>query len=169
MYRELFDISPDAMIAVDGSSRIVRANAQAERLFGYKEAELLGAGIDMLIPSRVRHAHAEHVAHYTANPRVRSMGTGQELTGLRKDGSEFPVEIALSPIPTPDGRIVVAAIRDISETHRARQALVRSRYDKVLAQVGQLFLTSPNLDDAIARIPSLVAEALDIEAAAIVF
>ncbi len=168
MYRELFDISPDAMIAVDGASRIVRANAQAERLFGYREAELLGAAIEMLIPARARRAHESHVAHYTANPRVRAMGTGQELTGLRKDGSEFPVEIALSPISAPEGRIIVAAIRDISETQRARQALVRARYDKVMAQIGQLFLTSPNLDDAIARIPPFIAEALGVEAAAIV-
>ena len=169
MYRELFDISPDAMIAVDGNSSIVRANAQAERLFGYTEEQLLGRGIDILIPARARDKHHGHVTRYTANPRVRAMGTGQELVGLRHDGSEFPVEIALSPINTPEGRIVVAAIRDISETQRARQALVRARYDKVMAQVGQLFLTSPNLDDAIARIPALVVEALGVEAAAIVF
>lgn len=169
MYRELFDISPDAMIAVDGNSRIVRANAQAERLFGYAEAQLLGSGIDMLIPARARDKHQAHVAHYAANPRVRTMGTGQELVGLRRDGSEFPIEIALSPISTSGGRIVVAAIRDISETQRARQALARARYDKVMAQVGQLFLTSPNLDDAIARIPMLVVGALGVEAAAIVF
>ncbi|HEX7916051.1 PAS domain S-box protein [Rudaea sp.] len=169
MYRELFDISPDAMIAVDGNSRIVRANAQAERLFGYTETQLLGSGIDILIPARARDKHQGHVAHYAANPRVRTMGTGQELVGLRSDGSEFPVEIALSPMNTADGRIVVAAIRDISETQRARQALARARYDKVMAQIGQLFLTSPNLDDAIARIPALVVEALGVEAAAIVF
>lgn len=169
MYRELFDISPDAMIAVDGSSRIVRVNAQAERLFGYTEAQLLGNGIDILIPARARSKHQAHVAHYIANPRVRAMGTGQELVGVRHDGSEFPVEIALSPISTPDGRVVVAAIRDISETQRARQALVRARYDRVMAQIGQLFLTSPDLDDAIARIPALLVEALGVEAAAIVF
>jgi len=169
MYRELFEISPDAMIAVDANSCIVRANAQAERLFGYSETQLLGSGIEMLIPARARNKHQAHVAGYTANPRVRSMGTGQELVGLRRDGSEFPVEIALSPMTTPEGRIVVAAIRDISETQRARQALARARYDKVMAQVGQLFLTSPNLDDAIARIPTLVVEALGVEAAAIVF
>ena len=169
MYRELFDISPDAMIAVDADSRIVRANAQAERLFGYTEAQLLGSGIDTLIPARARDKHRTHVAHYAANPRVRTMGTGQELVGLRRDGSEFPVEIALSPMNIAEGRIVVAAIRDISETQRARQALVRARYDKVMAQIGQLFLTSPDLDDAIARIPALVVSALGVEAAAIVF
>jgi len=169
MYRELFDISPDAMIAVDSTSRIVRVNTQAERLFGYSEAQLLGSGIDILIPARARNKHQAHVAHYIASPRVRSMGTGQELVGVRHDGSEFPVEIALSPISTPEGRVVVAAIRDISETQRARQALARARYDRVMAQIGQLFLTSPNLDDAIARIPALLVEALGVEAAAIVF
>jgi len=169
MYRELFDISPDAMIAVDGTSRIVRVNAQAERLFGYTEAQLLGSRIDVLIPARARNKHQAHVAHYIGSPRVRAMGTGQELVGMRHDGSEFPVEIALSPISTAEGRVVVAAIRDISETQRARQALARARYDRVMAQIGQLFLTSPNLDDAIARIPALLVEALGVEAAAIVF
>jgi len=169
MYRELFDISPDAMIAVDSGGRIVRANAQAERLFGYVEARLLGTGIDMLIPAHARGAHQAHLAHYIANPHTRSMGVGQELTGLRSDGSEFPVEIALSPIDAPEGRIVVAAIRDISETQRARQALARARHDKVMAQIGQLILASPDLDDAIARIPTLVAEALGVDASAIVF
>ncbi|MFT3792028.1 MAG: PAS domain S-box protein [Rudaea sp.] len=169
MYRELFDIAPDAMIAVDGSGRIVRANAQAERLFGYAEARLLGAGIEMLIPERARHMHQAHMANYIANPRVRAMGSGQELIGLRNDGSEFPVEIALSPISTPEGRLVVAAIRDISETQRARAALARARYDKVIAQIGQLFLTSPGHDDAIARLPALVAEALAVDAVALIF
>jgi len=138
MYRELFDISPDAMIAVDSTSRIVRVNTQAERLFGYSEAQLLGSGIDILIPARARNKHQAHVAHYIASPRVRSMGTGQELVGVRHDGSEFPVEIALSPISTPEGRVVVAAIRDISETQRARQALARARYDRVMAQMRDL-------------------------------
>jgi PAS domain S-box-containing protein len=157
------------MIAVDGASRIVFANAQAERLFGYSKAQLLGAGIDMLIPIHARHAHQAHVTRYAAHPHVRAMGIGQELIGLRQDGSEFPVEIALNPISTPQGRIVVAAIRDISETQRARQALARAQYDKMMARIGQLFLSSPNLDEAIARIPALVVEALDVEAVAIAF
>jgi PAS domain S-box-containing protein len=163
MFRELFDIAPDAMVAVDAQGRIVRANAQAERLFGYEPGMLNDAPIEMLMPDRVRATHHRHVTHYAAAPRIRPMGAGQELVGQRRDGSEFPVEIALSPIKTDDGMLYVAAIRDISESQRARQTLVRARYDKAMAQIGQLMLAAPNLDKAVEGIPGLVAPALEVE------
>jgi len=163
MFRELFDIAPDAMVAVDGQGRIVRANAQAERLFGYEPGTLRDAPIEMLMPDRVRATHHRHVTHYAASPRIRPMGAGQELVGRRRDGSEFPVEIALSPISTEEGMLYVAAIRDISESQRARQALVRARHDKAMAQIGQLMLAALNLDKAVEGIPGLVAPALEVE------
>ena len=169
MFRELFDAAPDAMIAVDHAGRIVRANAQAVQLFGYADAELQGAPIEILIPNSVRERHEGHRNEYINSPRVRPMGAGQELTGLKRSGEEFPVEIALSPINTPDGRLIVAAIRDISETQRARQALVRARYDAYITQIGQLALAAPNLDAAIEHIPKLAANALSVAAVAIVF
>ena len=94
----LFDTGPDAMIVVDRNGRIVRANAQAERLFGFGEKDLLGAPIETLMPEQARRAHHAHLEGYTANPRVRPMGAGQELTGQKRDGQQFPVEIALSPV-----------------------------------------------------------------------
>jgi PAS domain S-box-containing protein len=163
MFRELFDIAPDAMVAVDAQGRIVRANAQAERLFGYEPGALRDAPVEMLMPDRVRATHHRHVTHYAASPRIRPMGAGQELVGRRRDGGEFPVEIALSPISTEEGMLYVAAIRDISESQRARQALVRARHDKAMAQIGQLMLAALNLDKALEDIPGLVAPALEVE------
>lgn len=169
MFRELFDAAPDAMIAVDREGHIMRANAQAERLFGYADEELHGAPIEILIPKSVHAVHESHRNGYIANPHVRPMGAGHELTGLKRNGEEFPVEIALSPINTPDGQMIVAAVRDISETQRARQALVRARYDAFVTQIGQLALAAPNLDTAIEHTPKLAANALNVAAVAIVF
>ncbi|MDR3387600.1 MAG: PAS domain S-box protein [Rudaea sp.] len=169
MFRELFDAAPDAMIAVNHDGHIVRANAQAVRLFGYAESELHGAAIEILIPGHARAGHERHRMGYTANPRVRPMGTGQELTGLKRNGEEFPVEIALSPIHTPQGQMIVASIRDISETQRARQALVRARYDTFVTQIGQLVLAATDLDAIAEQAPELVADALDVAGVAIVF
>ncbi len=169
MFRELFDAAPDAMIAVDRDGRIVRANAQAVQLFGYADEELHGVLIEILIPKSVRAGHENHRNGYITNPRVRPMGAGQELTGLKRNGEVFPVEIALSPINTPDGQMIVAAIRDISETQRARQALARARYDAFVTQIGQLALAATNLDSAVEHTPKLAANALNVAAVGIVF
>jgi PAS domain S-box-containing protein len=169
MFRELFDTAPDAMIVVDREGNIVRANPQAERLFGFPENELHGRAIELLMPGRAHAAHRRHRADYAANSRVRPMGTGQELVGLKRGGEEFPVEIALSPINTPEGKLFVASIRDISETQRARQALTRARYDAVVTQIGQFALSAPDIDLAVQRTPELVADALNVAAVGVVF
>ena len=169
MFRELFDTAPDAMIVVDRHGKIVRANPQTQRLFGFQESEMLGQSIEMLMPERMRHAHQSHLENYTENPRVRPMGTGQELIGQKRDGQQFPVEIALSPIATPEGKLFLASVRDVSETQRARQAIARARYDACVAQIGQLALAAPNLDAAIENTPQLVAAALHAPAVAILF
>ncbi|HEY9133020.1 MAG TPA: PAS domain S-box protein [Dyella sp.] len=169
MFRELFDIAPDAMLAVDGAGVIVRVNSQAEKLFGYDEGALLGRPIEVLLPERARSAHKDHVARYSHNPRVRPMGAGQELVGLRSDGAEFPVEVALSPVRSEDNSLYVAAIRDISETQRARQALVRARHDSAIAQIGQLLLAAPNLGEAIEDIARQVSVALRVQGVALAF
>src|SRR6476469_1922733 len=97
-YEALFKTAPDAMIVSDAGGRIMLANPQAHYLFGYAPTAMLGISIDALVPDRVRGHHHHHRAAYIAQPRVRPMGTGQELVGQRADGSHFPVEIALSPI-----------------------------------------------------------------------
>lgn len=113
-FRALLESAPDAMVIVDRSGTIVLVNGQAERVFGYDRAELLGQSIEMLVPQRLRHRHARSRDGFFAAPRTRAMGVGLDLMGRRKDGSEFPVEISLSPLETESGTLVSSAIRDIS-------------------------------------------------------
>jgi protein-histidine pros-kinase len=113
-FRALLEGAPDAMLIVDRDGRIVLANNQAAQLFGYAEGELEGKKVELLIPARFRYKHPGHRAGFFSEPRTRAMGVGLDLTGLRKDGSEFPVEISLSPVKTPDGDVVISAIRDVS-------------------------------------------------------
>ena len=169
LFKALFDTAPDAMIVVGHDGVIVLANPQADRLFGYGEGELQGLPVETLLPEQVRQMHIQHRARYMSTPRVRPMGAGYELTGVRRNGQPFPVEIGLSPIQDGGRTLFAASIRDISETQRARQALARARYDAFLAQASRLLLESPNLDAAVDSIATLVASALHTDAALILF
>lgn len=170
MFSQLFNSVPDALIVVDGAGGIVLANPQAEHLFGYPSGGLEGLRVEVLMPRGVRDRHRAHRAGYVANPRVRSMGdTGQALTGQRLDGQQFPVEIALSPVQSDEGTRYLASIRDVSETQRVRQALVRARYDTLVARIGQLALEAANDVSVMEIVPELLAEALGVETVAMVF
>jgi PAS domain S-box-containing protein len=164
----LFEMAPDAMIVTDAQGRIVLANPQAELLFGYTTTQLRSLSVEALVPERVRATHHLHRQRFIAHPRMRPMGSGQELAGMRADGTLFPVEIALSPIHTEDGDFYVASVRDISESHRARQALARARYDAIVADIGRLMLESASQDAAFVSVPGRVARELDIAVVAIV-
>jgi PAS domain S-box-containing protein len=166
MYQALFETAPDAMVVVDQSGRIVLVNPHAEQLFGLAAAQMEHQPIEILMPAGARERHVGHRDRYIGAPRVRPMGAGQELVGLHADGREFPIEIALSPIESGGTRYFVASIRDVSETQRARQALVRARYDAALAQIGQTALESTH-GHLLDRLPDLAAEALALEVVAI--
>jgi PAS domain S-box-containing protein len=121
-FRELLESAPDAMVVTDKAGKIIFANSQTEKIFGYERDELLGHEVEMLMPLRFRHHHLEHRNEFASEPRFRAMGEGLELYGLHKDGREFPVEISLSPLETEQGLVFTSAVRDITQRKAAQDA-----------------------------------------------
>jgi PAS domain S-box-containing protein len=122
-FRDLLESTPDGIVMASATGHIVIANSQAERLFGYDDGELRGLSVDLLLPQRYRGAHVQHRSNYFRQPRKRAMGSGLDLSGLRKDGTEFPIEISLSPLRTEESAFVMSAIRDSTERKRFEGAL----------------------------------------------
>jgi PAS domain S-box-containing protein len=137
LFRGLLESAPDAMVIVDETGTIVFVNAETERLFGYARGELLKQRTEMLVPARYRGEYERQRAAYVADPATRPMSAGIEMFGRRKDGTEFPFEVSLSPIPTEQGVLIASAIRDTSERRRAEQerlALIREQTARAEAE-----------------------------------
>jgi PAS domain S-box-containing protein len=144
-FRGLLEAAPDAILGVAASGLIVLANAQAERLFGYRRDELVGQPVEMLVPQSARELHPAHRSGYFDDPLARPMGAGMHLAGRRKDGSEFPAEISLSALETEDGLLVSAAVRDVTdrleaqaERERLKAQAERERLERQLHQSQRL-------------------------------
>ena len=123
----ILEAIPDAVVAVNQQGVIIQVNSQTETLFGYTREELIGQKIEMLVPERQRPQHHLHREHFHQQPKIRRMGSGLDLCGRRRNGSEFPVEISLSPVATGDGTIVLSVIRDISDRKRIEDELRRAK------------------------------------------
>ncbi len=126
LFSALLESAPDAMLIVDERGNILLANSQTEKLFGYRREELIGQPVETLMPPRFRGAHTQHRSQFFSAPHLRSMDAGLDLYGLRRDGSEFPVEISLNPIASEGGTLVTSSIRDISDRKHAEQELRRA-------------------------------------------
>jgi PAS domain S-box-containing protein len=141
-FRLVVEAAPNAMVMVDPAGKIVMVNTQAERVFGYSRTELVGQPVEMLVPERFRSHHPELRTAFFSDPRPRPMGAGRDLYGLKKDGSEFPVEIGLNPIETAEGTMVLSAIVDI--TARLRES--EQRYSVLIEGVTDyaIYMVNPN-------------------------
>ena len=149
---ELLEAFPDATVAVDQQGRILQVNSQTEQLFGYRREELVGQTVELLVPERYRQQHHQHRHNFGQQPKVRRMGAGLDLHGRHRDGSEFPVEISLSPVATDQGMVVLSAIRDISDRRQIEQELRRlnDELDRAASQAtSRLALIVDSSEDAI--------------------
>jgi PAS domain S-box-containing protein len=128
----VLESAPDGMVIVNVEGQIVVINSRTENLFGYSRQELVGQPVEILIPRRFSRLHVNHRASFLAKPQLRPMGAGLELFGKRKDGTEFPVDISLSPLRTPQGHFVISVVRDITERKRAEEQI-----KKLNAELGE--------------------------------
>lgn len=127
--RQVVDSAHNGLLMIDPHGTIMMVNKQVEAMFGYSREELLGNRVEMLMPERFRSNHSTYRRGYFSGPTSRAMGVGRDLPGLRRDGSEFPVEIGLNPIDTPQGRLALASIVDISGRKRMEDALAKAAED----------------------------------------
>jgi formate hydrogenlyase transcriptional activator len=168
IFRSLFEEAPDAQLVSDKEGRILFLNAQTERLFGYSRGELIGKPLELLMPERFRARHVGQRSHYAAEPSFRPMGAGLDLFGLRKDGTEFPIEISLSPLRGNAGTVFASAIRDVSE-RKGMEVQLQSQlaFEKLVAQISSTFLSVPaaEIHGRLPQVLKTVAEFMDFDRA----
>jgi PAS domain S-box-containing protein len=156
-YETLLESAPDAMVFVNRGGTIVLCNAQFEKLFGYSVEELIGKNLDMLVPERYRHRHGQHIEEFFSRPRTRPMGMELQIYGLKKDGSEFPADISLSPLDAEGELLVTAAIRDITERKNAEERIERNYHvQRVISAVLRVSLETVSLEEQLDRTLELI-------------
>jgi PAS domain S-box-containing protein len=148
-FGNLLEAVPDALVGVDKAGVIRLVNHQTESLFGYERADLIGAGIETLVPESLRELHAAHRAVYNATPRTRPMGTDLKLMGRRRDGTEFPADISLAPMNTGGRMLVIAAVRDMTAREKAEKERERLRRESTVVEFGGEAMISTTLDGII--------------------
>jgi PAS domain S-box-containing protein len=167
VFRSMVLSHPDALLLVNAEGTIVLANPVAYQLFGYPPDELVGCCVDELVPAGIRPRHAAYRSAYAQAPRSRPMGTQMDLVAQKRDGSEVMVEIALSPLQEHGLPYVVAAVREVSEYPRVKQALKRARYAEHLAQFGRLAVDMRSSQDLLSAVPAMATGAMEAEACAV--
>jgi PAS domain S-box-containing protein len=156
-YETFIESLPDAMVIVGRDGKIAGVNAQLLHLFGYAKEQLIGRSLETLMPARFRAGHRHNVAAYTARPRVRPMGTGLDLFGLKSDGAEFPVDISLSYLSSGGEFFAMAAVRDITERKQAERKIEQNYLiHKVISQVLKISLEPIPLEEQVARVLDLI-------------
>lgn len=156
-YEKLLDSTPDAMLFVNTQSEVVLVNAQFEKIFGYTQQEIVGKSMEILVPERYRKNHRKLVQNFFDSPRVRAMGADFEIYACRKDGSEFPTDISLSPLQTDEELLVTAAVRDISKRKEAEEQIELNYYvQKVTNSMLKISLEPVSLEEQFARILDLI-------------
>ena len=156
-YRNLVSSAPDALVFCDRSGKIVLVNAQAERVFGFSETEMVGQPVTMLVPEQYRGRHQHFVEDYFEKPEFRPMGTDLEIYGIRKNGEEFPADISLSPLETEDGLLAATSIRDVTERRRFQDEIeLNYHIQRVINQILKVALEPASLDDQLGRILDLI-------------
>lgn len=163
LYPPLFESLPDAMIVANRQGVITLVNEKACLMFGWPRSELVGALVERLIPPRFADGHPQKRQHFHDHTQQRSMGVERELVGLRRDGTEFPLEIALSHVRIGQETQAVAAIRDLTFTLRFRDAFKRAHYSSQLVKVGALALRSKGIDEMLASVPDFIVETLSAD------
>jgi PAS domain S-box-containing protein len=146
---KIIDTFDDGVALADGDGTLVLANRRLAEMFGYLYTELAGYPVDRLIPAHLQVGHRDHLAAYRKAPRVRPMGAGARLTGLRKDGTTFPVEISLRPVPTATGRFTVAVVRDITADRRLAEAQPQSSNELLDRIITALYQVGVGLQTAV--------------------
>lgn len=146
-FRNILESAPDAMIIIDHHGKIAVVNGRAVQMFGYARDEMLGKEVEFLLPDELSDRHISHRAAYAREPHLRPMGTGMNLSGKRRDGSSFPVEISLSPVVSASGTFVSSVIRDVSARKKLEQDLIAARREAVRAnKANSAFLAAASHD-----------------------